>query len=76
MLTPQDGPIVLAGHPCGGVVIMKAGDDPKVSALINVAALAPGASEGSEGLAKRLPMSPDTLTTDLLKTPLSRSIST
>jgi pimeloyl-ACP methyl ester carboxylesterase len=36
-----DGPVVLAGHSYGGAVITEAGDDPKVAALVYVAAFAP-----------------------------------
>lgn len=37
-----DGPIVLVGHSWGGAVITEAGNDPKVKALVFVAALPPG----------------------------------
>jgi pimeloyl-ACP methyl ester carboxylesterase len=37
----EDGPVVLAGHSYGGVVITEAGNDPKVAALVYVAAFAP-----------------------------------
>lgn len=40
-LALQDGPTVLVGHSYGGVVITEAGNDPKVSALVYVAAFAP-----------------------------------
>jgi pimeloyl-ACP methyl ester carboxylesterase len=39
-----DGPVVLVGHSWGGAVITQAGNDPKVKALVFVAALPP--SEG------------------------------
>lgn len=50
-LALQDGPTVLVGHSYGGVVITEAGNDPKVSALVYVAAFAPdaGQSVGSVG---------------------------
>jgi len=54
-LAMQDGPTVLVGHSYGGVVITEAGTDPKVSALVYVAALAPDAGEPFEDLAKRFP---------------------
>ncbi|MBV9874491.1 MAG: alpha/beta hydrolase, partial [Verrucomicrobia bacterium] len=41
----QDGPVILAGHSYGGVVITDAGNDPKVSGLVYVAAFAPGEGE-------------------------------
>src|ERR1700684_4212952 len=37
----QEGPVILAGHSWGGAVITEAGDDPKVAALVYVAAYAP-----------------------------------
>ncbi|WP_268846968.1 alpha/beta fold hydrolase [Flavobacterium aestivum] len=40
-----DGPIVLVGHSWGGVVITAAGTNPKVKALVYVAALAPDEGE-------------------------------
>ena len=45
----QDGPVVLAGHSYGGMVISQAGTDPDVRALVYVAAFQPerGESLGS-----------------------------
>ena len=43
----QTGPVVLVGHSYGGSVITDAGADPKVSALVYVAALQPDAGETS-----------------------------
>jgi len=57
-LAMQDGPTVLVGHSYGGVVITEVGNDPKVSALVYVAALAPDAGEPFEDLAKRFPTPP------------------
>jgi pimeloyl-ACP methyl ester carboxylesterase len=37
----QDGPVILVGHSWGGAVITEAGNDPKVAALVYVAAYAP-----------------------------------
>lgn len=37
----QDGPFLLVGHSYGGSVITEAGNDPKVAALVYVAAFAP-----------------------------------
>ena len=50
-LALQDGPTVLVGHSYGGVVITEAGSDPKISALVYIAAFAPdaGQSVGSLG---------------------------
>jgi pimeloyl-ACP methyl ester carboxylesterase len=43
----QTGPVVLVGHSYAGSVITDAGDDPKVSALVYVAALQPDVGEAS-----------------------------
>jgi pimeloyl-ACP methyl ester carboxylesterase len=43
----QKGPVVLVGHSYGGSVITEAGADPKVSALVYVAALQPDVGEAS-----------------------------
>jgi pimeloyl-ACP methyl ester carboxylesterase len=43
----QKGPVVLVGHSYGGSVITEAGADPKVSALVYVAALQPDTGEAS-----------------------------
>jgi pimeloyl-ACP methyl ester carboxylesterase len=43
----QTGPVVLVGHSYGGSVITEAGADPKVSALVYVAALQPDVGEAS-----------------------------
>tara|TARA_R100000365_G_C2730016_1_gene60450 strand:+ start:115 stop:900 length:786 start_codon:yes stop_codon:yes gene_type:complete len=45
VLDRQDGPVVLVGHSYGGVVITTAGNDPKVEALVYVAAFQPAAGE-------------------------------
>ena len=41
VLEQQDGPTVLVGYSWAGMPITEAGDDPKVTALVYVAALAP-----------------------------------
>lgn len=46
----QDGPVVLVGHSYGGVVITEAGNDPKVSRLVYIAAFAPDAGESIKKL--------------------------
>jgi pimeloyl-ACP methyl ester carboxylesterase len=46
-LDQQAGPVVLVGHSYAGSVITEAGADPKVSALVYVAALQPDAGEAS-----------------------------
>src|SRR5258708_800079 len=47
VIDQQTGPVVLVGHSYGGSVITEAGTDPKVSALVYVAALQPDAGEAS-----------------------------
>ncbi len=43
-------PVVLVGHSYGGVVITEAGNDPKVSTLVYIAAFAPDSGESVETL--------------------------
>jgi pimeloyl-ACP methyl ester carboxylesterase len=49
-LAAQDGPAILVGHSYGGVVITEAGNDPKVAALVYVAAFAPDTGESVASL--------------------------
>lgn len=58
ILALQDGPTVLVGHSWAGTVISEVGMDPKVSALVYVAARAPDAGEDYAALAKRFPTPP------------------
>src|SRR5881409_938575 len=58
ILALQDGPTVLVGHSWAGTVISEAGVDPKVSALVYVAARAPDAGEDYTALAKTFPTPP------------------
>jgi pimeloyl-ACP methyl ester carboxylesterase len=60
ILALQDGPTVLVGHSWAGTVISEAGVDPKVSALVYVAARAPDAGEDYAALAARFPTPPAT----------------
>jgi pimeloyl-ACP methyl ester carboxylesterase len=60
VLARQDGPTVLVGHSFAGMIITEAGVDPKVSALVYVAARAPDAGEDYTELAKRFPAPPAT----------------
>ena len=57
-LAEQKGATVLVGHSWGGVVIGEAGDDPKVSALVYVAAYAPDRGESLKKLSEGAPPSP------------------
>jgi pimeloyl-ACP methyl ester carboxylesterase len=57
-LASLDGPTVLVGHSFAGTIISEAGDDPKVSALVYVAARAPDAGEDFGALAAKFPKPP------------------
>lgn len=57
-LAQQDGPTVLAAHSWGGMVISEAGVDPKVTALVYVAARGPDAGEDFTALAKKFSAAP------------------
>jgi pimeloyl-ACP methyl ester carboxylesterase len=57
-LALQNGPTVLVGHSFAGTIISEAGDDPKVSALVYVAARAPDAGEDFGALAAKFPKPP------------------
>jgi pimeloyl-ACP methyl ester carboxylesterase len=56
----QDGQTVLVGHSFGGMIVSEAGIDPKVAALVYVAARAPDAAEDYSALAKQYPTPPAT----------------
>src|SRR4029078_4514715 len=56
----QPGPTVLVGHSFSGMIVTDVGVDPKVTALVYVAALAPDAREDYAALAKSYPTSPAT----------------
>jgi pimeloyl-ACP methyl ester carboxylesterase len=55
------GPIVLVGHSYGGTVITHAGMDPRVAALVYIAALGPDETETSQSEQQKFP------TTDVFK---------
>ncbi|KIZ48212.1 MULTISPECIES: alpha/beta hydrolase [Rhodopseudomonas] len=54
-LALQDGPTVLVGHSWAGTVISEVGSDPKVTALVYVAARAPDAGEDFVALSGKFP---------------------
>jgi pimeloyl-ACP methyl ester carboxylesterase len=54
----EPGPVVLVGHSYGGAVITEAGNDPKVSALVYVAAFAPDAGQSAGSLSASAPPPP------------------
>jgi len=45
VIATQDGPVTLVGHSYGGAVVTQAGNDPKVSKLVYIAAFAPDQGE-------------------------------
>lgn len=55
MIAQQDGPCVVVAHSYGGSVITEAANDPKVVALIYIAAHMPDAGESEAGDGKRFP---------------------
>jgi pimeloyl-ACP methyl ester carboxylesterase len=57
-LDSMPGKVVLVGHSWGGVVITQAGEDPKVSGLVYVAALAPDVGQAGGELGKAYPPAP------------------
>ena len=60
VLARQDGPTVLVGHSFAGMIVTETGIDPKVSALVYVAARAPDAGEDYTALASKFPTPPAT----------------
>ena len=63
VIAAQDGPVILVGHSYGGVVITEAGNDPKVSGLVYLAAFAPDSGQNILEISKAFPKPPgmDTL---------------
>lgn len=57
-LALQDGPTVLVAHSWAGTVISEVGADPKVTALVYVAARAPDANEDFVALSGKYPAGP------------------
>ncbi|WP_440409126.1 alpha/beta fold hydrolase [Neorhizobium petrolearium] len=55
ILDLQDGPTLLVGHSCGGMVISEAGHNPNVAGLVYVAAFQPEKGESLIGLASSRP---------------------
>jgi pimeloyl-ACP methyl ester carboxylesterase len=55
VIAAQSGRVVLVGHSYGGVVITEAGNDPKVAALVYIAAFAPDNGESVSTLIKDPP---------------------
>ena len=66
-LALMDGPTVLAAHSYSGVIASEVGGDPKVTALVYIAARAPDAGEDYTALAAQYPTPP--ASAGLVKTP-------
>ena len=60
VLARQEGSTVLVGHSFAGMIVTEAGVDPKISALVYVAARAPDAGEDYAALAMQYPTPPAT----------------
>ncbi|MES2346746.1 MAG: alpha/beta hydrolase [Pseudomonadota bacterium] len=58
ILALQDGPTILVGHSWAGTVISETGSDPKVAALVYLAARAPDVGEDYGALAATFPAPP------------------
>src|SRR3989454_295746 len=54
----QDGPVILVGHSWAGMVISEAGNDPKVTGLVYVAAIVPDEGQSAGDVVKPYPPSP------------------
>src|SRR4051812_47785924 len=57
-IAAQPGPTVLVGHSFSGMIVSEVGVDPKVTALVYVAARAPDAGEDYMALAAQFPTPP------------------
>ena len=55
IIDAQSEPVILVGHSYGGVVITEAGNDPKVAALVYIAAFAPDEGESVQTILGTFP---------------------
>jgi pimeloyl-ACP methyl ester carboxylesterase len=60
----MDGPVVLVGHSYGGSIITEAGNDPKVSALVYIAAFALDDGESCASIEQAVPQASKAFTPD------------
>ncbi len=56
VIDDQPGDVILVGHSYGGVVITEAGNNPKVKALVYVAAFAPSAGQSVNAILSAFPL--------------------
>jgi pimeloyl-ACP methyl ester carboxylesterase len=54
----QDGPVILVGHSWGGMVVSEAGNDPKVVAVVYIAAIVPQDGQAANDVLKPYPPTP------------------
>ena len=54
----QDGPVILVGHSSAGVVITKAGNDPKVAGLVYISGIAPNDGQSASEALQGYPATP------------------
>jgi pimeloyl-ACP methyl ester carboxylesterase len=57
-IASMDGPVLLAAHSYGGMVITEAGNDPKVVGLLYVCALIPDDGQSADDVTKAFPPGP------------------
>jgi pimeloyl-ACP methyl ester carboxylesterase len=55
LIDRQSGPVVLVGHSYGGAIITEAGNDPKVAALVYIAAFGLDVGESAAAIEKAVP---------------------
>src|SRR5215216_2483695 len=55
IIDAQSGPVILVGHSYGGAVVTEAGNDPKVAALVYIAAFVPDQGESVETILGKAP---------------------
>lgn len=55
VIDSMNGPVVLVGHSYGGSIISEAGNDPKVNALVYIAAFVPDKGETTLNLIDKMP---------------------
>ncbi|OQP47470.1 hypothetical protein A4H97_08235 [Niastella yeongjuensis] len=58
VLASMDGPVLLAAHSYGGMVITEAGNDPKVAGLLYICALVPDDGQSVVDVTKPVPPAP------------------
>jgi len=57
-IATMDGPVILVGHSWGGMVVSEAGNDPKVAAIVYIAAIVPTDGQATNDVLKPYPPTP------------------